>query len=134
MAAARLPSRSASEGFASKFCPLPPLSPRFRGERDVGSAPSRRFVGQFDRLAEMRGGLLERGAAERLVAGFSPPFDRRLVEPGLRQMVGDEFRLGRRDRRELSAQGISDLPVQDLPPALEQGFVGRVLTSACLKV
>ena len=39
-------------------------------------------------------------------------------------MMGDEFRLG---RRELSAQGIGDLAVQDLPPAPEQGFVGRVL-------
>ena len=37
-------------------------------------------------------------------------------------MMGDEFRLGRRDRRELSAQGIGDLPVQDLPPAPEQGL------------
>ncbi|MBV8525088.1 MAG: hypothetical protein JOY71_23695, partial [Acetobacteraceae bacterium] len=48
-------------------------------------------------------------------------------------MVGDEFRLGRGDRRELSAQGISDLPVQDLPPALEQGFVGRVLDQRMLE-
>ena len=53
------------------------------------------FVGQFDRLAEMRGGLLEGGAAQRLVAGLAPPFDRWLVETGLGQMMGDEFRLGR---------------------------------------
>jgi len=41
------------------------------------------FVGQLDRLGEMGGGFLEGGAADRLVAGFAPPFDRRLVEPGL---------------------------------------------------
>ena len=75
----------------------------------------------------MGGRLLEGGAAQGLVAGPTPPFDRRLAEPGLSQMMGDEFRLGRGDRRELSAQGIGDLPVQDLPPAPEQGFVGRVL-------
>ena len=91
------------------------------------------FVGQFDRLAEVGGGLLERRAAERLVAGPAPPFDRRLVEPGLGQMVRDEFRLGRRDRRELPSQGIGDLPVQDLPPAPEQGFVGRVLYQRMLE-
>ncbi|MEA2805036.1 MAG: hypothetical protein QOE49_5131, partial [Rhodospirillaceae bacterium] len=43
------------------------------------------------------------------------------------QMMGDEFRLGSRDRRELCAQDIGDLPMQDLPPAPEQGFVGGVL-------
>ena len=51
----------------------------------------------------MGGSLLEGGAAQGLVAGLTPPFDRRLVESGLGQMVGDEFRLGRRDRRELAA-------------------------------
>jgi hypothetical protein len=79
------------------------------------------------------GGLLESRAAQGLVAGFAPPFDRWLVETGLGQMMGDEFRLGRRDRRELSAQGIGDLPVQDLPPAPEQGFVGRVLDQRVLE-
>jgi len=47
--------------------------------------------------------------------------------------MGDEFRLGRRDRRELSAQDISDLTVQDLPPALEQGLVGGVLDQSMLE-
>jgi len=81
----------------------------------------------------MGGRLLERRAAERLVAGLTPPFDRRLVEPGLGQMMGDEFRLGRRDRGELAAQGIGDLSVQDLPPAPEQGFVSRVLDQRVLE-
>jgi len=91
------------------------------------------FVGQFDGLAEVGGGLLERRAAERLVAGLAPPFDRRLVETGPGQMVGDEFRLGRGDRRELFAQDVGDLPVQELPPAPEQGFVGRVLDQRMLE-
>jgi Tn3 transposase DDE domain-containing protein len=70
---------------------------------------------------------LEGRAAQGLIARLAPPFDRRLVETGLGQMMGDEFWLGRGDRRELAAQGIGDLPVQDLPPAPEQGFVGGVL-------
>jgi len=81
----------------------------------------------------MGGGLLERRTAQGLVAGLAPPFDRRLVDPGLGQMMGDEFRLGRRDRGEISAQDIGDLPVQDLPPALEQGFVGGVLDQRVLE-
>ena len=47
--------------------------------------------------------------------------------------MGDEFRLGCRDRRELPTQGIGDLPVQDLPPALEQGFVSGVLNQRVLE-
>ena len=81
----------------------------------------------------MGGGLLERRTAERLVAGLAPPFDRRLVETGLGQMMGDDFRLGRDDCRELAAQGIGDLPVQDLPPAPEQRFVGCVLDQRVLE-
>jgi hypothetical protein len=50
------------------------LSWRRRGE----------LVGQFDRLAKVGGGLLKRRAAQGLVAGLPPPFDRRLVETGLR--------------------------------------------------
>ena len=41
------------------------------------------FVRQFDRLAEMGGGLLEGRTPQGLVASLAPPFDRRLVEPGL---------------------------------------------------
>ena len=44
------------------------------------------------------------GRAAQGLAGLDPPFDRRLVEPGLGQMMGNEFRLSD-DRRELSAQG-----------------------------
>jgi hypothetical protein len=47
--------------------------------------------------------------------------------------MGHEFRFGRSDRRELSAQDIGDLPVQHLPPAPEQGFVGCVLDQRVLE-
>jgi len=67
----------------------------------------------------MGSGLLEGRETQGLIAGPAPPFDSGLVEPGLGEMMGDEFRLGRSDRRGLSAQGIGDLPVQDLPPAFE---------------
>jgi len=92
-----------------------------------------KFVGQFDRLAEVGGGLLERRAAQGLIARLAPPFDRRLVETGLGQMVGNELRLGGGNRHKFSTQGIGDLPVQDLPPAPEQGFVGRVLDQRVLE-
>src|SRR5215472_3619794 len=59
----------------------------------------------------MGGGLLEGGAAQGLFASLPPPFDRRLVETGLGQMMRDESRLGRGDRRELFAQDIGHLPV-----------------------
>jgi xanthine/CO dehydrogenase XdhC/CoxF family maturation factor len=83
-----------------------PVEARRGGGRRPGE-----LVGQFDRLAEVGGGLLEGGASERLVAGLAPPLDRRLVETGLGQMVGDEFRLGRGGLRELLAQAVGDLPM-----------------------
>ena len=55
----------------------------------------RRLVRHGDRFAEMGDRLLERGAPQRLVAGLAPPFDREVVEAGLREMMGDDFRLGR---------------------------------------
>ena len=39
--------------------------------------------------------LLEGRAAQSLVAGLAPPFDREIVEAGLGEMMGDDFRLGR---------------------------------------
>src|SRR5215831_12026752 len=109
-------------------CKMQPIASRRRARRCRGE-----LVGQFDRLAEVGGCLPERRAAQGLVAGLAPPFDCRLVEPGLGQMMGDEFRLGRGDRRELAAQCIGDLPVQDLPPAPEQGFVCGVLDQRMLE-
>jgi hypothetical protein len=51
-------------------------------------------------LPEVGGSLLEGGAAQGLIAGLPPPFDRRLIETSLGQMVGDEFGLGRDSRGE----------------------------------
>ena len=33
---------------------------------------------------------------KRLIARLAPPFDREIVEAGLGEMMGDDFRLGRR--------------------------------------
>ena len=46
--------------------------------------PARRLVRHRDRLAEMGDRLLEGRAAQGLVARLAPPFDREIVEPGLR--------------------------------------------------
>ena len=39
--------------------------------------------------------LLERRTAQGLIARFAPPFDCELVEAGLGEICGDDFRLGR---------------------------------------
>ncbi len=54
------------------------------------------FVRHLDGLAEMRDRLLERGAAQRLVAGLAPPFDRRVRHARLREVVRQRFGLGGR--------------------------------------
>jgi hypothetical protein len=55
---------------------MQPINARRSGQRSD-------FIRQFDRLAEVGGGLLEGRAAQGLVTGLPPPLDRRLVEPGL---------------------------------------------------
>ena len=55
---------------------------------------ARGLVRHGDRLAEMGDRLLEGRAAQRLVARSSPPFDCRIVEPGLGEMMGDRLELG----------------------------------------
>jgi hypothetical protein len=47
-----------------------------------------------DRLAEMGNRLLEGRAAQSLVSRLAPPFDCRIVEGGLGEMMGDRFGLG----------------------------------------
>ena len=68
-----------------------------------GAVPARRLVRHGDRLAEMGDRLLEGGAAEGLVAGLAPPFDRKIVEAGLREMMGDRLGLGDSLSRRISA-------------------------------
>ena len=76
--------------------------------------------------------LLERGAAQGLVARLAPPFDREIVEAGFREMMGDDFGLGRRALR-IVAQEFGGAAMQRLPAALEQAVVGRVLDQRVLE-
>ena len=48
-----------------------------------------RLVRHGDRLAEVSDRLLEGGAAQSLVAGLAPPFNRQIVDAGLGEMMGD---------------------------------------------
>ncbi len=63
--------------------------------------------------------LLEGRAAERLVAGFAPPFDRDVVEAGLGEMMRDDFGLGRRAVG-IVAEDFGRTAMQRLAAALEQ--------------
>src|SRR5271167_3168810 len=71
-----------------------------------------------DRLGEGR-------AAQSLIAGPAPPFDREIVEAGLSEMMRDRFRLDRRTLR-LIAQDFTRAAMQRLPPALEQTVIRGV--------
>jgi hypothetical protein len=52
--------------------------------------------------------LLKGGAAQRLVAGVAPPFDGRVREPRLHEVMRQRFRLGRRRCGEAVAQNLGD--------------------------
>ena len=58
--------------------------------------------------------LLEGRAAERLVARLAPPFDGEIVEPGLREMMGDRLGLGPG-----VAQRLGGAAVQRMAPAFQ---------------
>src|SRR5215469_14036486 len=81
----------------------------------------------------MRDRLLEGGTAQRLVAGLAPPFDGGVGQTRLRRVMRQHFRLGRRRVREAVAQNLGDTPMQDLPPALEKIFIGRILNKRVLE-
>ena len=76
--------------------------------------------------------LLEGGAAKRLVARLAPPFDREIVEAGFGEMMGDDFRFGRRALR-LIAKDFARATVRRLAAALEQAVIGRVLDQRVLE-
>jgi hypothetical protein len=78
-----------------------------------------RLVRHLDRLAEMGDRLLERRAAQSLVARLAPPFDGEVVEPGLGEMVRDDFG---RDCRALGLvqEDFAGAPVQRLPRLLRR--------------
>ena len=77
--------------------------------------------------------LLESGTAQRLVASFAPPFDRSFGQSRPREVIGERFRLGLRSGREAIAQNLGDAAVQNLSPAYEEVFVGRVLNERVLE-
>ena len=60
----------------------------------------------------MRDRFLEGGAAQRLVAGLAPPFDRGVGHAGLAEVISERFRLGRRRIGEAIAQNFGDAAVQ----------------------
>ena len=92
-----------------------------------------RRIRHLDRLAQMRDSLLERRATQGEIACLAPIFDRRFNEAGLREVVGEQFRLGIDDGREFFAQGLGDATVQDLPAAPQEALVGSVLNQRVLE-
>ena len=88
-----------------------------------------RLVRHGDRLVEMRDRLLKGRSAERLVAGLAPPFDRKIVEAGLREMMGDRFGFG----RHAFAQDLGGPGLYCLAPAFEQAVIGCVLDQRVLE-
>src|SRR5208282_939148 len=84
--------------------------------------PSSRLVGHLDRLAEVRDRLLERRAAQRLIPGDAPIFDRGFCQAGAGEMMRERFGLGGGAIRKLVAQSLRDAPVQGEAAALEQVF------------
>ena len=84
------------------------------------------LVRHGDRLAEMGDRLLKGRAAQSLIARLAPPLDREVVEAGLREMMGDDFRLDGGALR-LSHQDLGGAAVQRLAAAPEQAVVSRVL-------
>jgi hypothetical protein len=81
----------------------------------------------------MRDRLLKRGAAKRLVAGLAPPFDRRVGQPRLREMMRRRFRRRLGGRGEAVAEDLGDAAMHQLAPALEQIFVSCVLNQRVLE-
>ena len=98
----------------------------------VARLPALRLVRHRDRLAEMGDRLLEGRTAQSLVPRLAPPFNREIVEAGFGEMMGNDFRFGRR------ALGIRPKEfgrslVQRLAAALKQALVGRVLDQRVLE-
>jgi hypothetical protein len=67
-----------------------PRQPLYRG---IGLRALAGFVRHLDGLAEMRYRLLEGGAAQCLVAGLAPPFDRRVGLARMSEVMRERFRL-----------------------------------------
>src|SRR5215471_1528458 len=81
----------------------------------------------------MRNRLVVGGSVQRPVTRLDPPFDGRLAEPRLGEMMGDDLRLDLGHCLELIAQGFGNASVQYLPAALEQVLVRRLLHQRVLE-
>ena len=81
----------------------------------------------------MRDRLGERRAAQRLIAGLAPLFDRRFGQAGFGEMMRQHFRLRRRALRELISQRLGGATMQRLTAALQQILVSRVLDQRVLE-
>ena len=100
--------------------------------RRVRRLRARRLVRHGDRFAEMGDRLLERRAAERLVASLAPPFDGEVIEAGLGEVMRNELRL-RSGVLRIVPQDFGGAAVQRLAAALEQAVVGGVLDQRVLE-
>jgi hypothetical protein len=94
---------------------------------------TRTLVSHLDGFAEMCNRLLKGGTAQRLVAGLAPPFDRRINQTSLREMMRQHFGLSRRLVVEAIAQSLRYAAMQDLAPALQEILIGRVLNERVLE-
>jgi hypothetical protein len=90
---------------------------------------SAHLVRHGDRLAEMGNRLLECGAAKGLVARLAPPFDRKIVEARLGEVMRDRLGFGRC----AFTQDFGRTGMQRLAATLKQAVIGRVLDQCALE-
>src|SRR6516162_505337 len=100
---------------------------------DVATPLDRQLIADGNRLAEMCDCFGICGALQRLLARLAPPLQGYLAQPGFSKMVCHDFRLGLGNNWKLVAQDIADLLMEQLPAALEQALVGRLLNKRMFK-
>jgi hypothetical protein len=91
-----------------------------------------RGVHETQPLAQQRLGLLHCRSRQGVSAGLQPVFCGLVDQPGLCEVVSQEFRARLNDIGELHFKNRSDAGVQLLPPAAQQGAVGGVLDQRVL--
>src|SRR5262249_51281479 len=100
-----------------------------RGLQPQPEEPLGRTIGESlgwaARLSQMRDLLVIGGSVQPPVPRLDPPFDGNFAEPRLREMMGDDFRLGLGRCLESVAQGLGNPQVQHLAAALEHVLIGR---------
>ena len=90
-------------------------------------------IGDRNRLAEMCDCFCICRALQCLLTRPAPPLKRNPVQPRFREVICQQFRLGLGDGRKLLTQDIADLPMQQLPAALEQALVSSFLNQRMLE-